>query len=109
MLLALVVIQGAALELYTQAEGPLSDAVTLSPQTEYIVNYSLLLLSLAATFLAIRGRKISPLPRMVMLAVPAWADTVYYYFRYDVNVLWCLPVLCVAYLFVWPKEERADE
>lgn len=108
-LLALVILLGAALEIYTSACGPLSDAVALSPQTEYAVNYALLLLSLAGVFFAIRGKGLSPLPRMCMVAVPALADTVYYYLRYDANVLWCLPVLFVAYLFVWPKEEGGQE
>lgn len=105
-LLVALLTQAIALEVVTRMNGPLLDlsGAELSAGTAYAVDYALLILSLAGTFFGIRCKQLNPVLRMSFITIPATFDLIYYYFNYDVNVLWCLPVLCVAYIFVWPKD-----
>ena len=105
-LLATTIALAAVLEWHTLSHGPLSGYLSMTPVAESAVNYALVAVSLLTAFLAIRSKRICNPVRMCMVAVVACLDMVYYFVNFDPNVLWCLPMLLVAYLFVWPKDEE---
>ena len=105
-LLATTIALAAVLEWHTLSHGPLSGYLCMTPVAEYAVNYALVAVSLLTAFLAIRYKRMCTLARMCMVSVVACLDIVYYFVNFDPNVLWCLPMLLVAYLFVWPKDEE---
>lgn len=92
------------LEWLTLRQGPMGDLVPLTATQAYAIDYVLVALSMAGAFFGIRGKSMDPVGRMLLVAGPALLDVIYYFMYYDVNVLWCLPLLAVAYVFVWPKD-----
>lgn len=102
--LAGIVSVALVLELLTLKQGPMGEHFPLTATMAYVIDYVLVALSLAGAFFGIRGKSMHPLTRIVMVGLPAQLDVIYYFMFYDVNVLWCLPLLAVAYVFVWPKD-----
>lgn len=108
-ILATVLLTALAMTVLTLRNGNICADVELDPLVAYCTNYLLVIVSIFATYSTIRYKSIwSAILRMSIIGAVALADVIYYFLFQDKNVLWCLPVLAVAYATVWFKEKSEE-
>lgn len=64
------------------------------------------LMVIAGLFVSIRCTNMHPVARMLFLFVPALAVLLDYYLLMDTNLLYALPLMAIAYIFVYPKNKK---
>ena len=87
-----------------EAFSPLSN----NPNAAYIMAYITGLSFIVGVWLAVRKQVWNAVLRMLLLLIPAWMVLLDYYVFMDANLLYALPLIGVAYLFVWPKDKGTD-
>lgn len=92
------------LEFLTDSRGPLLDGVG-DAQFQYIFAIVCALSAILAAFLAIKKKQLHPIVRMATVMSGVNMILMDYYFFYDTNLLYFLPVLAIAYMFIWPATE----
>ena len=93
------------LEFLTDSKGPLLGGLENMAQAQYIFGMACALSAIAAAFLAIKKKQLNPIVRMALVMSGVNMILLDYYFFYDTNLLYFLPVLGIAYLFIWPATE----
>ena len=92
------------LEFLTDRRGPLLDGMA-DAQFQYVFGLVCALSVIAAAFLAIKKKQLNPIIRMALVMSGVNMVLMDYYFFYDTNLLYFLPVLAIAYMFIWPATE----
>lgn len=92
------------LEYLTDKKGPLLDGVG-DAQFQYVFSLVCALSAIVAAFLAIKKKQLHPLIRMATVMSGVNMILMDYYFFYDANLLYFLPLLAIAYMFIWPATE----
>lgn len=90
-------------ELITRKQGPLLPPESVSAEMRYIFGIVCVACTILGLFLSLRQQAWNPLFRMTMLVVPALLVIIDYYLLGDINYLFCLPMLAVAYLMIFYK------
>lgn len=94
------------LEYFTSNTGPLLDTVEEAPQLSYAFGMACVFSTMLSSFFAIRMKGWSAIVRMSLVIASANLIVFDYYFFYDTNMIFCLPLLGVVYLFLWPSTEN---
>jgi hypothetical protein len=92
------------LEFLTDKRGPLLEGMG-DAQFQYIFGLICALSAILSAFLSIKKKRLHPIIRMAILIGGVNMILLDYYFFYDTNLLYFLPVLAIAYLFIWPATE----
>ena len=74
-------------------------------QVQYIFALVCALSAIVSAFLAIKKKQLNPIVRMAVLMSGVNMILLDYYFFYDTNLLYFIPVLAIAYMFIWPATE----
>ena len=85
------------LDFLTDSRGPLLDGVG-NAQFQYV-------LGLIWAFLAIKKKQMNPILRMAIITSGVNMILLDYFFFFDTNLLYFLPLLAIAYMFIWPATE----
>lgn len=75
----------------------------------YYASVICIILSLAFLFLGLCFKKIPYIFRLAFLASCPGLVLMDYYFFGDSNLLYFIPFFVIAYLFLWPKEEKSED
>lgn len=92
------------LEFLTDKRGPLLEGIS-DAQFQYIFGLICALSAIVSAFLAIKKKQLNPIIRMAVLMSGVNMILMDYYSFYDTNLLYFLPVLAIAYMFIWPATE----
>ena len=92
------------LEFLTDKRGPLLDEIG-DAQFQYVFALVCALSAIVSAFLAIKKKQLHPPVRMATVMSGVNMILMDYYFFYDTNLLYFLPVLAIAYMFIWPATE----
>ena len=93
------------LEFLTDKRGPLLDGIT-DAQFQYVFGAICALSVLLSAFLAIKKKQLHPIIRMALVMSGVNMILIDYYSFFDTNLLYFLPVLAIAYMFIWPATEE---
>ena len=93
------------LELLTDSTGPLLSELENLAEAQYIFSMATALTAIAAAFLAIVKKKLNPIVRMALVMSGVNMVLLDYYLFFDTNLLYLLPLLAIAYMFIWPATE----
>lgn len=93
------------LEFLTDHMGPLLGEIEDMAQVQYIFALVCALSAIVSAFLAIKKKQLNPIVRMAVLMSGVNMILLDYYFFYDTNLLYFIPVLAIAYMFIWPATE----
>lgn len=91
-------------ELFTRLHGQILLPDSFTAMQQYMINVCFVVVILLSVFLTLRMRQIPLLIRMCTISSSAILVMLDYYVLQDTNLLYFLPLLTVAYLFVWPKD-----
>lgn len=92
------------LEFLADSRGPLLEGWG-DAQFQYVFSMICALSAILSAFLAIKKKQVNPILRMSIVMGAVQLVLLDYYFFYDTNLLYFLPVLAIAYLFIWPATE----
>ena len=92
------------LEFLTDKRGPLLEGIS-DAQFQYIFGLICALSAIVSAFLAIKKKQLNPIIRMAVVMSGVNMILMDYYSFYDTNLLYFLPVLAIAYMFIWPATE----
>ncbi|MBO7068557.1 MAG: hypothetical protein J6W52_07760 [Bacteroidaceae bacterium] len=92
------------LEFLTDSRGPLMDGIG-DAQFQYVFGIVCAFSAIISAFLAIKKKQLHPIIRMATVMSGVNMILFDYYFFYDTNLLYFLPVLAIAYMFIWPATE----
>ena len=92
------------LEFLTDSRGPLLGGMA-DAKFQYIFSLLCALTAIVSAFLAIKKKQLNPIVRMAVVMSGVNMILMDYYFFYDTNLLYFLPVLAIAYMFIWPATE----
>ena len=92
------------LEFLTDSRGPLLEGMG-DAQFQYVFGMICALAAIVSAFLAIKKKQMNPILRMVVVMSGVNMILMDYYFFYDTNLLYFLPILAIAYMFIWPSTE----
>lgn len=92
------------LEFLTDKRGPLLEGIG-DAQFQYVFGLICVLSAILSAFLAIKKKQLNPIIRMALVMSGVNMILLDYYFFYDTNLLYFLPVLAIAYMFIWPATE----
>lgn len=93
------------LEFLTDKRGPLLEGVG-DAKFQYIFGLICALSAIASAYLAIKKKQLNPIIRMGIVMSGVNMVLMDYYFFYDTNLLYFLPVLAIVYMFIWPATEE---
>lgn len=92
------------LDFLTDSRGPLLDGVGDS-QFQYVFGLICALSAIVSAFLAIKKKQMNPILRMAIITSGVNMILLDYFFFFDTNLLYFLPLLAIAYMFIWPATE----
>lgn len=92
------------LDFLTDSRGPLLDGVA-DAQFQYAFGMICALSAIVLAFLAIKKKQLNPILRMAIVTSGVNMILLDYYFFFDTNLLYFLPLLAIAYMFIWPATE----
>ena len=92
------------LEFLTDKRGPLLEGIS-DAQFQYIFGLICALSAIVSAFLAIKKKQLNPIIRMAVVMSGVNMILMDYYSFFDTNLLYFLPVLAIAYMFIWPATE----
>lgn len=92
------------LDFLTDSRGPLLDG-TADAQFQYVFGIVCALSAIVSAFLAIKKKQLNPILRMAIVTSGVNMILFDYFFFFDTNLLYFLPVLAIAYMFIWPATE----
>ena len=92
------------LEFLTDKRGPLLEGIS-DAQFQYIFGLICALSAIVSAFLAIKKKQLNPIIRMAVVMSGVNMILMDYYSFFDTNLLYFLPVLAIAYMFIWPDTE----
>ena len=92
------------LDFLTDSRGPLLDGVG-DAQFQYVFGLICALSAIVSAFLAIKKKQRNPILRMAMITSGVNMILLDYFFFFDTNLLYFLPLLAIAYMFIWPATE----
>ena len=95
------------LEMITDSRGPLWDGIA-DAQFQCVCGLICALSAIVSAFIAIKKKQVNPILRMGVLMSGATMVLLDYYFFFDANLLYFLPVLGIAYMFIWPALEDQE-
>ena len=93
------------LEFLTDSRGPILGELENQAQAQYIFGMATALSVIASAFLAIKKKQLNPIVRMALVMSGVNMVMLDYYCFFDTNLLYLLPVLAIAYMFIWPATE----
>ena len=93
------------LEFLIDNKGPLLGELDDLAHIQYVFGIITVLSVILSAFLAIKKKQLNPILRMALIMSGVNMVLLDYYFFYDTNLLYCLPVLAIAYMFIWPATE----
>lgn len=93
------------LDFLTDTTGPLLGGIENVAQFQYVFGLVCALSAILAAFLAIKKKQLNPIIRMALLMSGVNMILMDYYFFFDTNLLYFIPVLAIAYMFIWPATE----
>ena len=96
------------LEFVSDSNGPLLGNIDNGAQIQYIFGMITALSVILSAFLAIKKKQLNPIVRMAVVISGVNMVLFDYYFFYDSNLLYCLFVLGIAYLFIWPSLDNQE-
>lgn len=96
------------LEFVSDTNGPLLGNIDNVAQIQYIFGMITALSVILSAFLAIKKKQLNPIVRMAVVISGVNMVLFDYYFFYDSNLLYCLFVLGIAYLFIWPSLDNQE-
>lgn len=96
------------LEFVSDTNGPLLGNIDNVAQIQYIFGMITALSVILSAFLAIKNKQLNPIVRMAVVISGVNMVLFDYYFFYDSNLLYCLFVLGIAYLFIWPSLDNQE-
>lgn len=96
------------LEFVSDSNGPLLGNIDNVAQIQYIFGMITALSVILSAFLAIKKKQLNPIVRMAVVISGVNMVLFDYYFFYDSNLLYCLFVLGIAYLFIWPSLDNQE-
>ena len=94
------------LELLIDNKGPLLGELDDMTHVQYIFGIVTVLSVILSVFLAIKKKQLNPILRMALIMSGVNMVLFDYSIFYDTNLLYCLPVLAIAYMFIWPATEE---
>ena len=97
-------LMALCLEFLTDSRGPLLGGMA-DAQFQYVFGLVCALSAIVSVFLAIKKKRMNPILRMSIVMSGVNMILMDYYFFYDTNLLYFLPVLAIAYMFIWPSTE----
>ncbi len=92
------------LDFLTDSRGPLLDGVG-DAQFQYVFGLICALSAIVSAFLAIKKKQMNPILRMAIITSGVNMILLDYFFFFDTNLLYFLPLLAIAYMFIWPATE----
>lgn len=92
------------LDFLTDSRGPLLDGVG-DAQFQYVFGLICALSAIVSAFLAIKKKQLNPILRMAIITSGVNMILLDYFFFFDTNLLYFLPLLAIAYMFIWPATE----
>jgi hypothetical protein len=104
LFIVLELLTALLLEFITDKRGPLLEGIG-DAQFQYIFGLICALSAIVSAFLAIKKKQLNPFVRMAILMSGVNMILFDYYFFYDTNLLYFLPLLAIAYMFIWPATE----
>ncbi len=99
--LALVIAVAVALESYTAAEGPLLGMESIDATETYLVQYTSVMLTLAAVVLAIACKRWRMWIRVSMIAAASLLMELVYYLNYDSSAAWTFALVLAGWAIFW--------
>lgn len=96
------------LEFVLDTNGPLLGNIDNVAQIQYIFGMVTALSVILSAFLAIKKKHMNPIVRMAVVISGVNMVLFDYYFFYDTNLLYCLFILGIAYLFIWPSLDNQE-
>lgn len=97
------------LEFLTDSRGPLLSGIDNVAQVQYVFGLVSALTVILAAYLAIKKKQMNPFLRMAVVMSGVSIVLFDYYFFYDTNLLYCLFILGIAYLFIWPSLDNQEK
>ena len=92
------------LDFLTDQKGPLLDGVG-DAQFQYVFGIICAFSAILSAFLAIKKKQMNPILRMAIVTSGVNMILFDYFFFFDTNLLYFLPVLAIAYMFICPATE----
>lgn len=105
LFIALELLVALGLELLTDNMGPLLGGIEDIAQVQYVFGMITALSVILTAFLVIKKKQLNPILRMALVMSGVNMILFDYYFFFDTNLLYLLPVLAVVYMFIWPATE----
>lgn len=97
------------LEFLTDSRGPLLGDIDNLGQIQYVFGIVCTLSVILAVYFVIKKKQMNPLLRMSLVMSGVNLVLFDYYFFYDTNLLYCLLILGIAYLFIWPSIDNQEK
>ena len=95
------------LETYTETHGALLGATQGVASAIYISQLAVAAFALLAMWLNFNSLREKPAQARLVLTASAILVIVQYFFRYDTNLLWLLPMIAVVYIFRYEALTRS--
>jgi len=93
------------LDFLTDAKGPLLGEIKDIDQFQYAFGLVCAFSAILTAFLVIKKKQLNPFVRMALVMSGINMILMDYYFFFDTNLLYFIPVLAIAYMFIWPATE----